>query len=161
MRARMIFVCSSLAACLIGPPVAAQGLPYEVQLRCPFQNNFQDPLQSQDCDNEPSSLAVSVAPPEHEKKPWKEHPYKFKKKIVHWKWFDHGGKWFDHTGKPEQRAKGYSASNPSKGSSGSKQGVGKATTASGRSSGSQGGGIGESVSRAGSTVGGAVGNVLR
>ncbi len=82
MRTRLVLLAASAAALLSVQPAAAQGLPYELQFGCTFQNNFASPLASQDCDNEQTNPAAFAAPERMEERPME--PPKIKKKIIYW-----------------------------------------------------------------------------
>ena len=89
MSTRLLLLSASAAAFLLVQPAAAQGLPYEVQFRCTFQNNFNHPLVSQDCDNEYTERAAFSEPEREYERP-KHHKFKdhkFKKKLIR-HWFD-------------------------------------------------------------------------
>ena len=94
MSTRLLLLSASAVAFLLIQPAAAQGLPYEVEFRCPFPNNFAHPLVSQDCDNDRTDPAAFDGPErDHERR--KDHKFKdhkLKKKMVIWHWFDHRSK---------------------------------------------------------------------
>src|SRR5688572_18912786 len=83
MSTRLVLLSFSVAGCLSLQGAAAQGLPYEMQFRCPFQIYTLHPLLDRDCDDERVDIAGITTSGEGRNHGREEHKNKHHLDIHH------------------------------------------------------------------------------